>query len=89
MNTICSQEEIIEKVKEILCSCIPKHIPKEQLTIESELQNLGITSLRYVKIITEIEEAFDFEFNDEDLVLGKFKTINSLILYIEEKVSSK
>ncbi|MDM5436484.1 phosphopantetheine-binding protein [Bacillus hominis] len=88
MNTICSQEEIIEKVKEILCSCIPKHIPKEQLTIESELQNLGITSLRYVKIITEIEEAFDFEFNDEDLVLGKFKTINSLILYIEEKVSS-
>ncbi len=32
VNTICSQEEIIEKVKEILCSCIPKHIPKEQLT---------------------------------------------------------
>ena len=45
---------------------------------ETPLTELGLTSLRFVSFIVKLEEAFDMEILDSDLVLEKFLTTHKM-----------
>lgn len=55
------------------------------LSENTKLEELSISSVDYIKIIIDIENEFDFEFDDEDLAPGKFITIGQMVDYIEKK----
>lgn len=40
-----------------------------------------ISSVDFIKIIVSIEEEFGFEFDDEDLEIGRFSSLEELIDY--------
>lgn len=40
----------------------------------------------YIKIVVALEGEFDFEFDDEMLLITAFPTIKSIIDYVESKV---
>jgi acyl carrier protein len=42
-------------------------------------------SITLIALIGAIEEQFNFEFDDEDLNMEKFKSIKKIIKYVEEK----
>jgi len=48
---------------------------------------LNVDSITFIKIIVALEEAFDFEFDDEMLLITKFPTVESMMLYVKTKVS--
>lgn len=54
---------------------------------EMNAEFLNIDSITFIKIIVALEEAFDFEFDDEMLLISKFPTIESMIEYVKTKVS--
>lgn len=49
-----------------------------------ELVNVGVDSLLFVKLIVEIEEEYGFEFKDEDLNAGMYRTMNDFLYKIRD-----
>lgn len=46
----------------------------------------GVDSITFIKIIVALESEFNFEFEDEMLLITKFPTVKSMIEYVESKV---
>lgn len=77
---------IEEKVVEILKdNCNVKDIEVEKLS-EISFNDLGINSLNFIKIIVELEDAFDIEFDDEQINYGLLNNLRDLIDLIQEKI---
>lgn len=76
-----SENKVIEIIKRAV------NIPKEtNLNLETPINNLQINSLNFLKIIVDIEEEYDIEFDDEELNFEEFNTIKAFVEHIKEKV---
>ncbi len=73
-----------KKVFEIIVSTIESIIG--DITLETELASAGVDSITFIKIVVALEGEFDFEFDDEMLLITAFPTIKSMIDYVESKV---
>ncbi|MGY4761753.1 non-ribosomal peptide synthetase [Paenibacillus caseinilyticus] len=51
------------------------------------LADMGVNSLSYMQAIVAIEEEFDFELPDEDMIPGKFITVADVADYVEGRIS--
>ena len=73
---------MLEKLKEILLRVIPG-VDVDNVTSETRLvEDLGFDSLALMMMSMEIEDAFDFRF--EELV--QFKTVGDACEYLEAKI---
>jgi acyl carrier protein len=82
---ILNKRDVEVKIREIIdknCE-LTKRI--QEIRIDDELQNYGMDSLSVIRVIVEIEEDFEFEFNDEDLVIDNFKSVDKLVDYVLSK----
>lgn len=59
---------------------------KSEISEDSLLSELEITSLDFVRIIVEIENNFDFEFDDDKLHFSEFSTVGSLVNYVNGRI---
>jgi acyl carrier protein len=57
-------DELVEKVITILSTV--KHIPREKITLESSLADLGFDSLDTISMLFELETAFNVSIPDEN-----------------------
>lgn len=55
---------------------------------EKDVEINELNSVQFIKLIVEIEMAYDFEFDDDDLVVGRFKNIDEFAEFIYKKTSS-
>lgn len=72
-------DNVKDKIKEIICT--HTYIEQKDLTSlkdDSLLTQIGLDSINVVYIIGEIEDEFEFSFNDEDLLLVNFETIEKI-----------
>lgn len=58
----------------------------KKLTMETNLKDLGIDSISFVKIVVAIETEFEIEFEDEQLDANEFTTLSALVAYVESKI---
>ena len=56
------------------------------VTLETDFSHVGVDSITLVKIVVALESEFDFEFDDEMLLITAFPTIKSMIDYVETKI---
>lgn len=56
-----------------------------EVTEDSNLNDIGIDSIGFIAMVVEIEERFEFEFDDDKLNNKCFQKVSELISYIEEK----
>lgn len=54
--------------------------------IDIDLSSLNIDSITFIRIVVALEGEFDFEFDDEMLLITKFPTIKTMIEYVESKM---
>lgn len=59
---------------------------REKINLDSNLLELNIDSIMFIKIIVSIEEAFHFEFDDEMLLFSAFPKVKSIVKYVESKI---
>lgn len=57
----------------------------EEVVQSNDLKVLGMNSITFIKCIVAIESAFEIEFGDEDLDMSRFKDLDSLATYTEER----
>lgn len=58
----------------------------DNLSIDTDFSSIGLDSITFIKTIVGLECEFDFEFDDEMLLITKFPTIRTMIEYVESKV---
>ncbi len=72
-----------QKIIKLITDNIATANINNETDIDSNLIDVGINSLEFVKIIVAIESEFDFEFGDEALDYRKFPTLRALFDYVE------
>ncbi len=84
-----SKEAILGSLIDIYKQYIEEEQDKIVLNKETKLQDMPINSVSYIKVIIDIENEFDFEFDDDALLPDHFVTIDDMVNYIMEQGSSK
>lgn len=70
------------KVKEIICDLLSVEMDELQLTTDLRA-DLQADSLDFTEIVMQIEDDFEIETEEEDMV--KIKTVGDIVNYIEAK----
>ena len=87
MEEILKLQEIQNKLKKILFEVIDLGFDDYLFSIEDDIFELGIGSIDIIRYIVAIEEAFGFEFDDEELAFSRFNNIKNLSLYVATKIT--
>lgn len=77
-------------ISQIVLTIIKESIENEiidPIVLEDDLSSIGVNSITFIKIVVDLETEFDFEFDDEMLSYKSFPTTNSLVEYIDSKLS--
>lgn len=75
---------IQKKAFEVIVSTLGSKIG--DVTIETEITGAGVDSITFIKIVVALEGEFDFEFDDEMLLITKFPTIKTMLDYTGSKI---
>ncbi len=59
----------------------------DEISLDTDFTSIGVDSITFIKVIVALEVEFDFEFDDEMLLITKFPTIKTMVEYIESKVN--
>ena len=78
--------EIREKITEIISVHSDKENVNQYLLKNDDLNQLGLNSISFIKIVVDLESEFNFEFEDEALDYSKFMSLNILCDYVEEQM---
>lgn len=75
---------IFEKV----CEFIKKTVDDYPTTIElnTPLEEIAFNSIDFIKLLVFLEDEFEIEFEDDDLVLENYRTMEDLITTIEKTI---
>lgn len=74
--------QVLAQLKEVIESILEEEV---EITGQTQLiDDLEFDSVSIVELITKIEESFSITFNDEDLLVDQFETVDSLVHYIME-----
>ena len=61
-------------------------VGKKDVRPESALvDDLLVDSLAFIRLVVDLETHFDMMFEDEDMVIEQFPTVNDLFRYIADK----
>jgi len=80
-----NKEMFQEKIKELVISGIKTEVT--DIAFDADLREYGMDSVNCIILIVAIEDLYNFEFADEDLVLKNFVTINNLVEYVSNRLS--
>lgn len=77
--------EIEKKLFEILSSetTIEKSIDN---IFDCDFETIGIDSMSFIKLVTEIERFFQIQFEDECLLISAYKKVGDFVSYIEKRI---
>jgi acyl carrier protein len=78
---------IQKKVFDVIISTLIEKI-SSNVPIDAAFDSIGLDSLTFIQIVVNLESEFDFEFDDEKLLITEFPTVKSMIEYVESKVQS-
>ncbi len=80
---------LLKEVKEILISVL--QIDESNITLGENSYLLGaipeFDSMAVVSIITALEEQYGFYVEDDEISADIFETLNSLVVFVEEKLN--
>jgi acyl carrier protein len=77
-------DEVAEKVIATLVSV--KRIPADKITLETNLQDLGIDSLDVFTLLFELENAFKISIPDDDV--RSIRTVNDIVEGIKKLLAA-
>lgn len=78
-----NQSEATERIIEVIKGVIGEN--DKELTSDTKVESIGVSSIDYIKILIMLETEFDIEFDDDDLVLDE----NTCISDLASKVCAK
>ncbi|WFA85533.1 acyl carrier protein [Paenibacillus amylolyticus] len=59
----------------------------KEIDVQDNLNDLGICSIKVIRLIVLLEEHFDITFNDEELLVENFNTLSNILNIIQLKLN--
>lgn len=85
-NIVMNKERLVE----VLLNIVREEFSDIEIKdLNDELRDNGIDSVKVIKLIIQIEERFKFEFDDEDLIIDNFKSLNTLADFLTRKLEEQ
>jgi amino acid adenylation domain-containing protein len=81
-----AESELASRLKKVIQMNLDVPIPLENIGSEDHLSELGVHSIAFIKIFVAIEQEFELQFEDDELDIQKFPTIQHLITYLEARL---
>ena len=78
-------ENINNRLAEMISTVLETEMDQQFHQQLNDFTNAGISSIDFIRIVVMIENEYDFEFMDEDLVQTKFRSISDLSEYIQKR----
>ncbi|MBU8772046.1 acyl carrier protein [Cytobacillus oceanisediminis] len=66
--------------------CLQNLIGNKELSHDSELLGLGIDSITFIRLVIDLEERFEFEVDDEDIILENFSTLEKVLELVNKYI---
>ena len=80
-----NREEIMDKLVDIICATYNVPLNKEEITLDTRLmEDLGMDSIKVLEMVVYLEDEFELEFNEDDLILDNLRTIGLTVSTIEK-----
>ncbi|MED0679007.1 acyl carrier protein [Aneurinibacillus thermoaerophilus] len=77
---------MIGMIQDKICKILQDLLKIEEPIAECEdLTNIGLDSMVAINLIVALEQEFDLEFRDEDLLLENFRTLEKIGTLINER----
>lgn len=76
----------MQKIEEKVRKYLAEIMEDESLMMVDVNQELGIDSISFVRVVIELEEEFNFEFNEFDLNIQSFQKISDFVKYVEDQI---
>ena len=70
-----NMNDIYEMVADVLDADIEQFV---QIDPGDDLAKHGMTSILFIHLVIALEDKYEFEFKDEDLLFDRFNTLNKL-----------
>lgn len=77
--------EFIMNIQEQVLEGLKKVVNGKEVTLESNLKELGLDSLDVVDMLMDLEEKFGIEFENEEMMA--FQVVNDIVSAIEKKTA--
>jgi len=87
MSASTKLSDIQKKAFEVIIANLSEKV-LDNISIDIDFPSIGLDSITFVKIIVALEAEFNFEFDDEMLLITKFPTVKSMVEYVESKVTT-
>ena len=78
-----TRDEVLEKLQSLMKTASREQIDWDQVTEASPIESLGFDSLTILDLIYDIQQAFDLDFDAEELV--DVKTVGELGDFLHQK----
>ena len=74
-------------IAELRNVCAAEHIKLPAgIDGSTDLRRFGLNSLLFIKFVVRLEVEFDIDFDDENMDVKKFVTVNDIVNYVEQHV---
>jgi len=80
---------IEDEIRQIVLENIEQKESNTEISTETNLQDIGMTSISFISIVVKIEEKFEIEFPDEKLLISEAGTIKSMCDIVTTVLSTK
>lgn len=77
-----NQQKVLDIIKENI-------VDQSPLIISIDTPFPEVDSLTFIKIVVTLEKEFNFEFDDEMLLITNFSTVKEMVQYVESKVNDR
>ena len=84
-SNLSKLNDVKRKIFDVVKSTLDPKIG--DVTLETTLGGAGVDSITFVTLVVALEGEFDFEWDDEMLLITAYSTIKSMVEYVESRVS--
>lgn len=72
----------MDKVRDIVLRTFKERFGGN-MTLNSNLKDNGVNSMNFIQLVISLEETLEVEFEDAQLNINQYDTLEDLVLYIE------
>ena len=65
----------LEAIEETVVTCVKEVLPEAEFDSATPLEEVGMDSMNYIRLVVELEDSFGIEIQDQDISLDNFASV--------------
>jgi len=75
-------------VEEKVLDCAKRVLNHSNIEASSDLSNYGVDSMTFIRLVVELEQEYEIEIKDEDIVLDNFVSVGKISNLLDGYISA-